>query len=265
MFKLLYTSDLHGSKPLYQRLAKRASEKDIDAVAIGGDLCPRALHVPDTINLQKEFLEGFLLPLLGDFNKGVYIIMGNDDFRINSNILENSSIKNVHYIHKKSVKLNKNYFISGYGFVNPTPFRLKDWEKKEGVPSAKPEQIKPGEARSIGQEHGTIKDDLEMLKKLSNPKKTIYLAHAPPFNTNLDIITDRTHVGSIALRKFIEKEQPPLTLHGHIHESPRMSGLWKDKIGATICINAGSSYPEDKLNCIAADLEDLNSIEYFEI
>ena len=80
-----------------------------------------------------------------------------------------------------------------------------------------------------------------------------------------DYVTLGTHVGSKAVRWFIEKEQPPLTLHGHIHESPKMSGSWKDKIGNTICINVGSSYPEDKLNCVIIDLDNLDNIEYFEL
>ena len=56
-----------------------------------------------------------------------------------------------------------------------------------------------------------------------------------------------------------------MALHGHIDESPKMSGSWKDKIGKTICINAGSGYPEDKLNCVIIDLGNLNDIKYFEL
>jgi len=106
---------------------------------------------------------------------------------------------------------------------------------------------------------------LEKLKKLSNPKKTIYVIHAPPFNTKLDIVTTGAHVGSKSIRNFIEKEKPLLTLHGHIHESPKMSGSWRDKIGNTVCINIGSSYPEDKLNCVIIDVENLSNIGYLEL
>jgi len=37
---------------------------------------------------------------------------------------------------------------------------------------------------------------------------------------------------------LIEKEQPMLTLHGHIHESARLTGFWRDKIGHTNNFNA---------------------------
>jgi Icc-related predicted phosphoesterase len=99
---------------------------------------------------------------------------------------------------------------------------------------------------------------------MSNPKKTIYVIHAPPYNTKLDIITTGVHVGSKSVREFIEKEQPCLTLHGHIHESPKMSGSYKDTIRTTVCINVGSSFPEVKLNCVVIDIDDLINIKYFE-
>jgi len=128
-----------------------------------------------------------------------------------------------------------------------------------------PEQLFTEEIRSVEKENGTISEDLNKLKVLSIPKNTIYVIHAPPFNTNLDIVTKGQHVGSKAVRKFIEGEQPLLALHGHIHESPEMSGSWNDKIKKTICINVGSSYPKDKLNCVVVDIEDLNNIKHFEL
>jgi Icc-related predicted phosphoesterase len=52
------------------------------------------------------------------------------------------------------------------------------------------------------------------------------------------------HVGSIAIRRFIEERQPLLTLHGHVHESARLSGSWRDRIGATHCFSAAHDGPE---------------------
>ena len=46
------------------------------------------------------------------------------------------------------------------------------------------------------------------------------------------------HVGSIAIRRFIEKKQPFLTLHGHVHETVRLTGEWKEKKGKTFCFSA---------------------------
>lgn len=265
-FKLTYTADLHGNQEFYKRLLKKAEDENADAVVIGGDLYPNG-----GIQAQKIFLEKFMLPLFKDFkkrnkNKEVYVIMGNDDFRANSQVLEKAEKdKILKSIHKRSAKLNKYLNIAGYSFVNPTPFRLKDWEKPDFEGDKGPLQLFNEEIRSAEKENGSIEEDLNQLKKLSNPKNTIYVIHAPPFNTKLDIVTLGTHVGSKSVREFIEKEQPLLTLHGHIHESPKMSGSWKDKIGKTICINVGSSYPEDKLNCVVIDVDNLYNIEYFEL
>ena len=46
------------------------------------------------------------------------------------------------------------------------------------------------------------------------------------------------HVGSIAIKRFIMKEQPLLTLHGHVHESTRITGNWREKFGETFSFNA---------------------------
>ena len=44
-------------------------------------------------------------------------------------------------------------------------------------------------------------------------------------------------VGSTAVREAIERYQPMLGLHGHIHDCRAMK-----KIGRSICINPGSDY-----------------------
>ena len=270
--KLIYTADLHGNGEFYKRLLKKAEEEKVDAVIIGGDLCPRiGESIHQKIHNQRLFMEDFLFPLLGDFKKinakcEIYLILGNDDFRINMPALENAEKSNViKSIHMKSEKLNENINIAGYSFVNPTPFRLKDWEKSDFGNDEMPRQLFNEEIRSIEKEGGTIKNDLEALKNMSNPKSTIYVIHTPPLDTKLDIITTGIHVGSKAVKEFIEKEQPFLALHGHIHESPKMSGSWSDKVGSTLCINVGSSYPDDKLNCVIIDTGDLNNINYFEL
>ncbi|MBI2654181.1 metallophosphoesterase [Candidatus Woesearchaeota archaeon] len=269
--KILYTADIHGNEEFCKRLLKKAEDENADAIVIGGDLCPRnGDTIKEKINSQKHFLEKFLIPLFKEFkiknkNREIYAIMGNDDFKVNLEILEKAEKNKIlHSIHKESIKLNK-LSIAGYSFVNPTPFRLKDWEKPDFEGDRLPTQLFNEEIRSVEKENGTIQEDLNGLKRLSNPKKTIYVIHAPPYNTKLDIVTTGTHVGSKAVRKFIEEEQPFLTLHGHIHESPRMSGSWHDKIGKTICINVGSSYPEDKLNCVIIDADKLDKIRYLEL
>ena len=272
MAKIIFSADLHGSEVFYKRLLKKAEDNKIDAVVIGGDLCGReGDSIKEKIQNQKIFLKRFMIPLFKKFkgknkNKEIYLIMGNDDYKSNMEILEtaekNGTLKSMH---GRFAKLDQNLNICGYSFVNITPFRLKDWEKPDFKDDIGPKQLFDEEIRSVNKEEGTIDEDLKKLKKLSDPKKTIYVIHAPPFNTKLDIVLDGAHVGSKAIRNFIEKEQPPLTLHGHIHESPKMSGSWIDKTGKSICINVGSRYPKDVLNCAIIDTENLDNVNYIEI
>lgn len=62
----------------------------------------------------------------------------------------------------------------------------------------------------------------------------VLVSHTPPFNTATDLIGSGVHVGSTAIRKFIEEKQPDFCLTGHIHES-----RGKDRIGHTLILNPG--------------------------
>jgi Icc-related predicted phosphoesterase len=57
-------------------------------------------------------------------------------------------------------------------------------------------------------------------------------------------------VGSTAVRKIIEKYQPLLGLHGHIHESAGFV-----RIGRTQCLNPGSEYAEGILRGFLVEIE----------
>jgi uncharacterized protein len=65
-------------------------------------------------------------------------------------------------------------------------------------------------------------------------RTTIYVPHAPPVNTSLDRISSGRHVGSTAVRKFVEEFQPTLVLCGHIHEA-----RGEDRIGGSRVVNCG--------------------------
>ena len=70
---------------------------------------------------------------------------------------------------------------------------------------------------------------------------------------NIDKDTD---VGSTALYKCIETTQPLLTLHGHIHESPQVTGCHTAKIGNTIVHQPGQQKPQNKLVYSIISIED---------
>jgi uncharacterized protein len=104
-----------------------------------------------------------------------------------------------------------------------------------------------------------------LAEKLENPKSAIFNIHVPPFDSTLDICPrldtstfpprpvrgETTAAGSTAVRAMIEKYQPALGLHGHIHESRGIA-----KIGRTTCANPGSEYSEGILKAIIVNLDD---------
>ena len=100
---------------------------------------------------------------------------------------------------------------------------------------------------------------------IQNPERAILVLHVPPVQSGLDtcpeldkdlkIVTLGGQVlmksaGSQAVRELIERVQPMLTLHGHIHESPGHV-----RIGRTLAINAGSEYAEEIMKAAIINLE----------
>ena len=94
-----------------------------------------------------------------------------------------------------------------------------------------------------------------MICNLKDPRNAIFNIHVPPYRSGLDEAPELDKdlrpvlagqalkpVGSTALRKAIEKYQPLLSLHGHIHE-----GRGATRIGKTLCINPGSMYEQGTL------------------
>ncbi len=62
----------------------------------------------------------------------------------------------------------------------------------------------------------------------------LFCPHAPPFGTRCDRLSSGEHVGSAALRAFVERTQPDIVLCGHIHESRGV-----DLLGSSQIVNPG--------------------------
>ena len=100
----------------------------------------------------------------------------------------------------------------------------------------------------------TLKDELESLPKPKDYRKTIFVIHEPPSNLGLDVCYTGLKVGSRSVLEFICTKQPLLTLHGHIHESPKMSGKWLSNVDNTICIQPGQK--DFDLTYVIIDIND---------
>jgi uncharacterized protein len=112
-----------------------------------------------------------------------------------------------------------------------------------------------------------------MAKQVPDASRAIFNLHCPPYKSGLDeapaIDADLKllhggralrPVGSTAVRTAIEKHQPLLSLHGHIHESKGAI-----KIGKTLSINPGSSYEEGMLMGAIIQLDPKKGIKSYQL
>lgn len=260
-----FVSDLHGRIHRYETLLRAILEERPEVVFLGGDLLPS--HGRFSGEWEGDFLRGFLHPRfeilqqsLKEEYPSVFLILGNDDPRTEEPaVLEGEERGLWTYLHNRRIE-REGYSILGYSFVPPTPFQLKDWEKYDVSRYAEPGSIEPPEGwhsvpvSESELKYSTIAADLKSLAGDSDLKSAVCLFHAPPYATQLDRaaldgkMIDHApldvHVGSIAIRRFIENRHPLLTLHGHIHESARITGSWKDSIGRTLMFSAAHDGPE---------------------
>jgi uncharacterized protein len=278
MTRCFFVSDLHGKISRYEKLFELIRNEKPEILFIGGDILPNAFSKKKTNVNFDDFILDYLIPqfqklkneLQSQFPK-IFIIMGNDDPKIDEeSVLKGEEAGLWQYIHKKKVTYGQ-YSINGYSNVPPTPFLLKDWEKYDVSRYVDPGCVPPTEGIRTVQidpreiEHSTILDDIETLVKNDDLSHSIFLFHSPPHNTNLDraaldgkmidYVPLDVHVGSIAIKRFIEEKQPFLTLHGHIHESTRITGQWKEIIGRTYSFQA--AHDGQELALIKFDLESI--------
>lgn len=76
--------------------------------------------------------------------------------------------------------------------------------------------------------------------QVTKAKRTVFVPHAPPYNTLVDRIGSGKHVGSTSVRQFIEERQPDLVICGHIHEARGVDSIEKSRI--VNCGPAGRGY-----------------------
>jgi Icc-related predicted phosphoesterase len=255
-----FVSDLHGKKSRYQSLFRAIEDQKPDALFIGGDLLPSGLH--HFLEGGMDFGQDFFAYLFAEFQKlkeqkicpEVFLIPGNDDGRGDEQwFLEGENRGLWHYLPNGKTSW-QGFHVIGYAYVPPTPFLLKDWEKYDVSAYVDPGCVSPEEGyHSVERtkyelRYGTIQKDLQQLTEGVDMHKSIFLFHSPPYETLLDraaldgkmidYVPLDVHVGSIAIKRMIEEQQPWLTLHGHIHESTRLTGSWMQKLNKTVMINA---------------------------
>jgi Icc-related predicted phosphoesterase len=268
MYNCIFVSDLHGSLSRYKKLFQIIEEELPDALFMGGDLLPSGLIKFASKNsilenfFESVFLQQFqiLKQKLRDKYPRVFIILGNDDCKADEEAFLKGELLGLwEYAHNKRIEFH-DYEIYGYSNIPPTPFLLKDWERYDVSRYVDPGCIHPNEGYRTTEVDiddiicTTIKDELKRLTAFANFSKSILLFHVPPYRTKLDRadLDGKTyehvpldvHVGSIAVQRLIDEKQPLLSLHGHVHESTLLTGIWKDHLGNTIAYN-GAHHGEE--------------------
>ncbi|MEM0117198.1 MAG: metallophosphoesterase [Conexivisphaerales archaeon] len=194
--------------------------------------------------VEAESLKEWMDIIPQKVGKDVRVIMnaGNDDKLSLDQVLR--SHPNVIYADEEVIDLDDKHEMACFSWSNPTP-----WNS----PREAPEEV--------------LEERLEkILANVKNMKNAIFAFHVPPYDSQIDrapkldenfnVVVQGGRpvmipVGSKAVRKMIEKYQPLIGLHGHIHESPGMY-----KIGRTVCVNPGSEYAEGLLKAFLIDFED---------
>ncbi|MFX1298182.1 MAG: metallophosphoesterase [Promethearchaeota archaeon] len=271
--KILYVTDIHGIEWKHNEILEVASSLKPDVVINGGDLLP----FKGNLLQQDKFITGFLDEYFSKFEsmKTYYLgLLGNDDLRIFDDVFQNTCDKYSYVVNMAQRKFqieDSKYEFIGMNWVSDLPFGLKDRARKDTNSFELPKQIgkqflstsngfkKIEDWFSYIETLPTIEEELKTLVKPFDVSNTIYIFHNPPTNLGLDVCFDGRTVGSKAEYIFLKKNQPKISLHGHIHESPSVSGKWYSQVGNTICIQPGQSrQDENYLIYVLIDLETMN-------
>lgn len=178
---------------------------------------------------------------LHDLGVPAFMMLGNDDFPELKEVFAQSAF--VIDPEDRVVELPGGFEMISLGYSNPTP-----WDSPRELPES---ELGPRLAR--------------MAEQLRDPAASVFNFHVPPQGTHLDqaALLDETwrpitktgqvqmgNVGSTSVRTLVERYQPIVSLHGHIHESPGMS-----KVGRTVAINPGSEYVDGILRGAIVTIE----------
>ncbi len=264
--KIIYTTDLHGESWKYEHLAAIARKLRPDVVINGGDMLPKN----GSLFEQDKFIDGELSRHFKEFeSEGIdYLcLLGNDDLRIWDDLFEETCGRYsvIHNIAQRKIKIKDMEFI-GMNWVVDYPFILKDRCRMDTNDYVFQRQLGPGVLSIPGgfktiadwfeyaKALPTIAEELENLPLPLKKDSAVYVIHMPPSGLDLDVCMSGVRAGSKAVHNFLLRNQPLLSLHGHIHESPDLSGRWKANLGKTVCIQPGQM---DDFTYVTIDIESM--------
>lgn len=275
--KALYACDLHGRVNLYEEMTDMAARCGARIILLGGDLFPTIIPSPlaliggspdfqDDLSAQMRFVKDYLSPTLRSFlssHPGTRIayVPGNHDWIPAVESLE-SLLPEALNIHGQALSLD-GMVLMGYACVTDSTFWVKDFARRDQnddsyVPSkfaivSDAGRLRPSPDGEYALREHSIEEELAAVP-LEDPGRTICVFHCPPFDTGLDTLHSGKPIGSKSIRAFIEQTGPLLSLHGHVHEAPYMSGIYRTRIKDTLAANPGTSH--DSLHALVFDTDD---------
>jgi Icc-related predicted phosphoesterase len=227
----------------------RMTEEKLDAVS-GDQSAIDALFRDAMAETLRGWLDLAQERLAGTHTR-LYVMLGNDDEPSLKGVLAASPV--AVDCEDRIVDLGESFQMLSYGYANPTP-----WRSPRELPEEELERRI--EALAAG---------------LDDPGRSVFNLHVPPIGTPIDVapVVDENlsavvvggniqmgHAGSSAVRTLIEKYQPLIALHGHIHESRGTT-----KIGKTVCINPGSEYGEGVLHGALFELDKKKGLKRYQL
>lgn len=276
MLRALYVTDVHGDERAYAALPGLCRAAGAQVLINGGDMLPKG---GDMMASQRAFL-GEMMPrfLDGCAAAGVafYGLFGNDDLRaVHGQWLDlvrarQAAGEAVFDMTQGWYPLPGGLWIGGSSFVPDYPFGLKDWclrdmAESQPVPPLVPGRGRPvvtgpggveviGDVRAFFAGRPTIGEHLDAMgaeaaRAVAAMERSVLVHHAPPAGVGLATLWSDEDVGSLALRRWIERRQPLLTLSGHIHESPDVEARERGqprhtaRVGRTVCHQPGQVLP----------------------
>lgn len=177
---------------------------------------------------------------LGGSGVRLIINCGNDDPLDLDEVMRGSEY--VVFPEGRTVELDERRKLVSVGYANQTPWQCPRDTTEDDL------------ARRIDAAVGDTNGDDPMLFNLHCPPYDCGLDMAPQLTSDMSTVMEGGQpvmgpVGSTAVRAAIERYQPLMSLHGHIHE-----GRGVVKIGETTVVNPGSEYPDGVLRGALIDL-----------
>jgi len=254
--KLLFCTDLHGDPTQYERLHRLASRVHPDCIVLGGDLLPddNALDRPRLGRGQPDFVRGPFRQAVQALRDGVgcgsiLVIFGNHDWTTSVGAMQELADEGLVSVLdlSRAAQVDGVHFV-GYSSTPPTPWYVKDFERLDCNGDEPPllggarwdaRFNRPSQQAADVLFERTPSMEEELADFRPPPAPWVFVAHAPPYGTRLDQSNTKESWGSRAVLAAIQKHQPTLSLHGHVHESPDVSGSCRDEIGSTVAVNPG--------------------------